>query len=73
MVEDRTWTFEHEFLKKLLISYVYLKEMPLAGHLCKSTSNSEAKTLKNLKKSYFSNQKATKTVHIKKKNTDLLH
>ncbi len=32
-VEDGTWTFEHEFLKKLLISNVYLKEMPLAGHL----------------------------------------
>ncbi len=36
-VEDGTWTFEHEFLKKLLISNVYLKEMPLAGHLYRVT------------------------------------
>ncbi len=50
--------------------------MPLAGHLynhAKSASNSEATTRKNLKKLCFSNQKATKTAHIKKKNTDLLH
>ncbi len=31
-VDDGTWTFEHEFLKKLLISNVYLKEMPLGKH-----------------------------------------
>ncbi len=31
------------------------------------------KQKKNLKKLCFSNQKATKTAHIKKKNNDLLH
>ncbi len=36
-VEDGTLTFEHKFLKKLPISNVYLKEMPLAGHLYKVT------------------------------------
>ncbi len=32
-VQDGTWTFEHEFLKKLLMGNVYLKDIPLAGHL----------------------------------------
>ena len=32
-VEDGAWTFEHKFLKRLLISDVYPKEMPLGGHL----------------------------------------
>ncbi len=28
-VEDGVWTFEHEFVKKLLISNVYLQEIPI--------------------------------------------
>ena len=36
-VQDGTWTFEHKFLKKLLMSNVYLKDMPLAGHLYRVT------------------------------------
>ena len=36
-VQDGTWTFEHEFLKKLLMSNVYLKDIPLAGHLYRVT------------------------------------
>ncbi len=36
-VQDGTWTFEHEFFRKLLTSNVYIKGMPLTGHLDRVT------------------------------------
>ncbi len=52
--------------------------MPLAGHLYRVTMQKVPQILRQkpgkMSKNYvFSNQKATKTAHIKKKNTDLLH
>ena len=36
-MQDGTWTFEHEFFKKLLMGNVHQKDIPLAGHLYKVT------------------------------------
>ncbi len=52
--------------------------MPLAAHLYRVTMQKEPQILRQkpekISKNYvFSNQKATKTALIKKRNTDLLH
>ncbi len=58
------------------MSNVYLRGIPLAGHLYRVTMQKvpqiqSKKNRENLKKSCFSHQKATKTAHIEKKNTYL--
>ncbi len=67
--------FSTNFLKKLLTSNVDLKDIPLAGHFYGVTMQKVPQILRqkreNRKNSCFSNQKAAKTAHVEKRNTDL--
>ncbi len=65
--------FEHEFLKKLLMSNVYLKDMPLAGHLYRVTMQKVPEIVR--KKKQGKSEKImfflSKSDNIEKKNAEL--
>ena len=68
-VQDGMWTFEHDSLKKLLMSNVYPKNIPLAGHLYRLTMQKVPQILsKKISKSHLFPSKSDKNnTHWKEK------